>query len=59
LKVTSKSCIKCRESKELDNFYPSKYQKYGRRSVCIECSKKISKYYRDKNKAVFGVCKGF
>jgi uncharacterized protein YlaI len=61
MKITSKACIKCRELKELDNFYTrGKYLMY----LCKECeSIRKKKYYSHVKemeiKRVFGECKVF
>lgn len=48
--LTEKKCSKCLETKLIDKFYLSPNDKNGVRSSCIECSKKIDKERRDKNR---------
>jgi len=45
-----KICSKCKEKKELSEFYKHKTLKYGVRSECIQCTKEYNKSRREKRK---------
>ena len=45
-----KVCTKCKESKELDEFYKSKHHKHGVGSSCKECTKHEARENHHKNK---------
>ena len=45
----TKICSKCKEKKELSEFYKDKYHKDGLHSNCKVCSEKMSKKWRENN----------
>jgi len=45
-----KKCVKCKEEKELTEFYKNKISKDGYENNCKICCLKINKEYRDINK---------
>ena len=44
-----KICIKCKEEKEIENFYKNKQNKDGYSGKCKECTKDYVKKYREEN----------
>lgn len=48
--MLKKKCRECKTNKNISNFAKHSSGKYGVRTVCKECNKKISKVYREKNK---------
>lgn len=45
-----KTCSKCKEKKELNNFYKNSFKKDGHQDLCIECKKNQDKKHWDKHK---------
>ncbi len=47
---TTKKCYKCKNRKELDEFYKDKYQTDGRTTSCKDCSKTRRKQWSAENR---------
>lgn len=50
METITKQCTKCKEIKEISLYHKSARSKNGFSCICKECTKELSKIYRDKNK---------